>query len=563
MLDSIALLETPLFLLNKSNRMLYGLFLPCRSGFNVVPNAWNPKHHRESPFPHQVQVLRSLAFPSLSERKYKSILTPAKSTSVKLDETYLSKEQVTELLEVFCSDAVFLPDPLPQGVLVQPSSLTQGEEELKTKQFSVTAAQTLLNGKRVVFIGDDNTRNMYKDIVRLLQQDGLLDDTALRSWGEPSFDADKLLEGTADPFSAEYRECRRYNLGDRPEVKTDGQEVDVSKTETSTEVSAPPAATNSDPGAPAEGEVDLASQEGNDASAAVSAASGLPAETTGGDSDNDLDEVAYSDIEDEDEEEPDAQEVPKAAVAPEKLSGSLEFKYITRAYNKYVEELVQQVSEEAPDVLVVGSCLWDLHKYDGDQLRALEHYSKDIATLASVLKEADWGGAVIWHTARPVNPMCRLRPSEISFMNCAAPGAGTSSLTKEEEPDSRKCSSTLMKEEENESQSLRSNKSSTTSSKGKEGAHADITDAKSADDALFLSSMYSSHANNNAPGVEIPAANGSAAETMAKHNISVLDTWACGSRLPDPVEDGMYWSGTTHRTVSQHLLHLISKLYNA
>ncbi|KAK3266085.1 hypothetical protein CYMTET_25269, partial [Cymbomonas tetramitiformis] len=331
-------------------------------------------------------------------------------------------------------------------------------------------------------------------------------------------------------------------------------------TETSAE---PPAAANSDTGAPAQGAKDLASQEGKDAKAAVSAASALPAEPTGGDSDNDLDEVAYSDIEDEDEEEPAVQEIPKAAVAPEKLTGSLEFKYITRVYNKYVEELVQQVSEEAPDVLVVGSCLWDLHKYDGDQLRALEHYSKDLVTLASVLKEAEWGGAVIWHTARPVNPMCHLRPAEISFMNCAAPGAGASTLTKEEQPDSRKCTSTLMKEEESEPRSRRSKSSSARSSKGKEDASEDTTDAKSAEDALFLSSMYSSHANNNAPGVEIPAANGQAAETMVKHNISVLDTWACGSRLPDPVQDGMYWSAKTHRTVSQHLLHLISKLYNA
>jgi len=284
------------------------------AGYDPTRNVWP-----------QVHVERVLNFPPLEESKFRHVLTQQSAGGPNGPPKYdfaLEPHQVKQLLDILSVESLQLPATLPPGVHLVPDLGTLTETGVWGDGFVMADALAPLSGRRVCFVGDSNTRNMYKDVVALLATAGaaplpsaqwydrLVEQAGLRRKGEASFCGDTLLEGGAR--SAEgahnrphYREVRAFE----------------------------------------------------------SAARGC----------------------------------------------RVTFHFVTRAWNDYVrDEVMGYVEREAPDVVIMGSCMWDLHRYGPDQVQSLHHYTKRLRQLAERLREMRQTGAratrFAWHTAMPAAP---------------------------------------------------------------------------------------------------------------------------------------------------------------
>uniref|UniRef100_T1ILA2 Uncharacterized protein n=1 Tax=Strigamia maritima TaxID=126957 RepID=T1ILA2_STRMM len=77
--------------------------------------------------------------------------------------------------------------------------------------FSHQETRELLSHKKVVIIGDENTRGLYKDIVCLLNKNELLAQAELRAKLEPSFLNDRLIKGPSRvKKDRDYKEEREF-----------------------------------------------------------------------------------------------------------------------------------------------------------------------------------------------------------------------------------------------------------------------------------------------------------------------------------------------------------------
>ncbi|XP_053306030.1 LOW QUALITY PROTEIN: PC-esterase domain-containing protein 1A-like [Spea bombifrons] len=82
--------------------------------------------------------------------------------------------------------------------------------------FCAEEAQQLLHNKFVVVMGDSIQRSVYKDLVKLLQNDKYLTEGQLKRKGEKTFENDTLVEGGVLKEmhnGVDYREVRQYRSG--------------------------------------------------------------------------------------------------------------------------------------------------------------------------------------------------------------------------------------------------------------------------------------------------------------------------------------------------------------
>ncbi|KAL5266498.1 hypothetical protein ACHWQZ_G003773 [Mnemiopsis leidyi] len=61
----------------------------------------------------------------------------------------------------------------------------------------------------------------------------------------------------------------------------------------------------------------------------------------------------------------------------------IKYHYICRAYNDHVESILEHFMQDPPDIVVVNSCLWDLHRYD--KRCAMEKFKENVLKLAKKL----------------------------------------------------------------------------------------------------------------------------------------------------------------------------------
>ncbi|XP_015270460.1 PREDICTED: PC-esterase domain-containing protein 1A-like [Gekko japonicus] len=79
--------------------------------------------------------------------------------------------------------------------------------------FRSKEVQQLLHNKFVVILGDSIQRSVYKDLIRVLQNDSLLSSSQMKSKGELCFENDHLIEGGVLGElhnGTHYREVRQY-----------------------------------------------------------------------------------------------------------------------------------------------------------------------------------------------------------------------------------------------------------------------------------------------------------------------------------------------------------------
>jgi hypothetical protein len=91
-------------------------------------------------------------------------------------------------------------------------------------------------------------------------------------------------------------------------------------------------------------------------------------------------------------------------------STSVEFYFITRIWNDYMLDVLKQMEVNPPDILIINSALWDLHRYGR---WADEQYEKNIQKAASRLEDVmttgeDTGSRLlIWSMSLPVDSKSR------------------------------------------------------------------------------------------------------------------------------------------------------------
>ncbi|XP_044132435.1 PC-esterase domain-containing protein 1A-like isoform X6 [Bufo gargarizans] len=82
--------------------------------------------------------------------------------------------------------------------------------------FSSADVRQLLHNKYVVVLGDSIQRSVYKDLVKMLQDDAFLSEAQLRKRGEETFQNDALVEGgvrNGMHNGTTFREVRQYRSG--------------------------------------------------------------------------------------------------------------------------------------------------------------------------------------------------------------------------------------------------------------------------------------------------------------------------------------------------------------
>ncbi|XP_065295271.1 PC-esterase domain-containing protein 1A-like isoform X2 [Dermacentor albipictus] len=80
---------------------------------------------------------------------------------------------------------------------------------------------------------------------------------------------------------------------------------------------------------------------------------------------------------------------------------TIAFYFLTRVYNDYVKAILEgMVDEFVPDVIIVGSCLWDITRWGPN---GVEEYKTNLAVLFTELKRIlPPNSLVIWLTAAPL-----------------------------------------------------------------------------------------------------------------------------------------------------------------
>lgn len=77
--------------------------------------------------------------------------------------------------------------------------------------FTNKDAINLLNGKKILFLGDSNMRATYKDLITLVNRNELTDIVNLRRKGEPSYENDKRTQFSGLIRGRQYVEVRQFN----------------------------------------------------------------------------------------------------------------------------------------------------------------------------------------------------------------------------------------------------------------------------------------------------------------------------------------------------------------
>mmetsp|Transcript_34211 Transcript_34211/g.43169 ORF Transcript_34211/g.43169 Transcript_34211/m.43169 type:complete len:439 (+) Transcript_34211:1-1317(+) len=83
-------------------------------------------------------------------------------------------------------------------------------------KFSLPKIKQIVRNKRIMFIGDSNTRGVYKDFVAACQGENLVTTREYKQKGEPIFRGDKLVKVSNVGNSTQYEEIREYPKRDNP-----------------------------------------------------------------------------------------------------------------------------------------------------------------------------------------------------------------------------------------------------------------------------------------------------------------------------------------------------------
>ena len=74
--------------------------------------------------------------------------------------------------------------------------------------------------------------------------------------------------------------------------------------------------------------------------------------------------------------------------------------FVTISYGDYVEEVLQELSQVPTDIIVMNSCLWDVHRHGK---KGIEHYEDNLEKLVSSLRRLLPDCLFIWLTTPPVD----------------------------------------------------------------------------------------------------------------------------------------------------------------
>ncbi|XP_065649492.1 uncharacterized protein LOC100211039 isoform X1 [Hydra vulgaris] len=74
--------------------------------------------------------------------------------------------------------------------------------------------------------------------------------------------------------------------------------------------------------------------------------------------------------------------------------------FITICYGPYIEEVLQELSQEPTDIIVMNSCLWDVHRHGK---AGVEKYEENLEKLVSALQRLIPDCLFIWVTTPPVH----------------------------------------------------------------------------------------------------------------------------------------------------------------
>ena len=77
--------------------------------------------------------------------------------------------------------------------------------------------------------------------------------------------------------------------------------------------------------------------------------------------------------------------------------------FITRCFNSYVEEVLKELSGKCIDVVIMNSCLWDVHRYTGGKLKYEENLENLVKCIVRELPDVFF----IWLTTPPVDISCK------------------------------------------------------------------------------------------------------------------------------------------------------------
>lgn len=81
------------------------------------------------------------------------------------------------------------------------------------------------------------------------------------------------------------------------------------------------------------------------------------------------------------------------------------FCFLTRIYSEYVESILQRMVKDPPDVVIAGSCLWDITRWGPD---GVEDYKKNVPRFFSGLQQRlPPTTLVMWLTAAPLSQEVR------------------------------------------------------------------------------------------------------------------------------------------------------------
>ena len=82
---------------------------------------------------------------------------------------------------------------------------------------------------------------------------------------------------------------------------------------------------------------------------------------------------------------------------------TLRFYFVTRCYCDYIAGVLSQLQESPPDIIIMNSCLWDLHRYGP---HGLDAFKKNLNRLLVDVGNRLGDSLFIWTATLPVNPNC-------------------------------------------------------------------------------------------------------------------------------------------------------------
>ncbi|CAN7942816.1 unnamed protein product [Ixodes hexagonus] len=81
--------------------------------------------------------------------------------------------------------------------------------------------------------------------------------------------------------------------------------------------------------------------------------------------------------------------------------GSISFFFLTRVWNDYVRSILDRLADDAPDVVAISSCLWDITRWGPN---GVQQYKGNLEKLFAALRDAlPRSTLLIWLTAPPLS----------------------------------------------------------------------------------------------------------------------------------------------------------------